>query len=142
MSVINGHGHSVEQRPDLHEHAEPNTKAVWWFLFGLLLFVIVAIFVMLWLYRVFGSAPPPGNPEPSALMPAHQVPPPPRLQTNAAHDLRGLRDREDAILNSYGWVDQKAGIARIPIDRAIDAVARQGLPARAPGETGTTERHR
>ncbi len=26
------------------------------------------------------------------------------------------------LLNSYGWVDQQAGIARIPIDRAMELV--------------------
>lgn len=26
--------------------------------------------------------------------------------------------------NSYGWVDQKAGIARLPIDRAIELTVR------------------
>ena len=30
-----------------------------------------------------------------------------------------LRAEEDAILETYGWVDQAAGVARIPIERAI-----------------------
>ncbi len=44
---------------------------------------------------------------------------------------------QEKVLSSYGWVDQKAGIARIPIARAIDIVAAQGLPARsgAPAQT-------
>ena len=29
-----------------------------------------------------------------------------------------------ALGNSYGWVDQKAGVARLPIDRAIDLIVR------------------
>jgi hypothetical protein len=33
-------------------------------------------------------------------------------------------------LNSYGWVDQQAGIARIPIDRAMALLAQRGLPTR------------
>jgi hypothetical protein len=36
--------------------------------------------------------------------------------------------RQDETLASYDWVDQKAGIVRIPIDRAIDLVAERGLP--------------
>jgi hypothetical protein len=35
---------------------------------------------------------------------------------------------QDETLASYDWVDQKAGIVRIPIDRAIDLVAERGLP--------------
>jgi hypothetical protein len=40
------------------------------------------------------------------------------------------RLRDDPILYGYGWVDQKAGIAHIPIQRAIDLVAQNGLPSR------------
>jgi len=31
-------------------------------------------------------------------------------------------------LNSYGWVDEKAGVAHIPIDQAMDMIAKRGLP--------------
>lgn len=31
-------------------------------------------------------------------------------------------------LDSYGWVDRDAGIARIPIERAMDLVAKDGGP--------------
>jgi hypothetical protein len=31
-----------------------------------------------------------------------------------------LQDRQRAALGRYGWVDRDAGIARIPIERAID----------------------
>ena len=34
------------------------------------------------------------------------------------------------LLNSYGWVDPKAGVVRIPIDRAMDLLLQKGLPVR------------
>jgi len=34
------------------------------------------------------------------------------------------RTKEQAESTTYGWVDQKAGIARLPIDRAIDLTVR------------------
>lgn len=43
---------------------------------------------------------------------------------------QALLPGEEAVLNSYGWVDRKAGIARIPINRAIAIVAAKGLPSR------------
>jgi hypothetical protein len=53
-----------------------------------------------------------------------------------------LRPYEDPLLNTYGWVDQKNGIARIPISRAIDILAQRGLPSRpasaAPPDEGQT----
>ncbi len=48
--------------------------------------------------------------------------PAPRLEVNERSQLNDKR------LNTYGWVDQKAGIAHIPIDRAMDLIAQQGLP--------------
>ena len=30
-----------------------------------------------------------------------------------------------ALGNTYGWVDQKAGIARLPVDRAVDLIVRE-----------------
>jgi hypothetical protein len=63
-----------------------------------------------------------------------EVPPEPRLQVTPAADLATSRAREDTLLNSYGWVDAKTGLVRIPIDRAIEVLAERGLPARAQNE--------
>src|SRR5580698_6643609 len=44
----------------------------------------------------------------------------PMLETDERSQFRGfLLDQEDQ-LNSYGWVDQKAGVAHIPIERAME----------------------
>ena len=45
-------------------------------------------------------------------------------------DMRELRSKEDELLGSYGWVDQRAGIARIPINEALRLTVQRGLPAR------------
>jgi hypothetical protein len=57
-------------------------------------------------------------------------PPEPRLQSHPLEDLRTLRAAEDASLHGYAWVDEQAGIMRIPIERAIEMLAARGLPAR------------
>jgi hypothetical protein len=56
--------------------------------------------------------------------------PGPRLQVDANKELRQMRAAEDAALNSYGWVDKSSGSVRIPIERAMEILAKQGLPAR------------
>jgi hypothetical protein len=43
-----------------------------------------------------------------------------KLSPNRRQQLRAYRDEQRAKLNSFGWVDKDAGIARIPIDRAFD----------------------
>jgi hypothetical protein len=52
----------------------------------------------------------------------------PMLETNERGQFRDfLMDQEDQ-LNSYGWVDEKAGVAHIPIERAMELTVQRGLP--------------
>ena len=68
--------------------------------------------------------------------------PTPQLEVNERTELNGERLREEDTLSTYGWVDQNAGVVRIPIDRAMDLLAQRGLPVRsgaAEGATGTSK---
>jgi len=56
--------------------------------------------------------------------------PQPRLETDERREINDFREQEEETLNSYGWVDQQAGVVRIPIDRAIQLIAERGLPTR------------
>jgi hypothetical protein len=56
--------------------------------------------------------------------------PQPRLETNEPSEINDFRMQEEKILHSYGWVDQQAGVVRIPIERAMELVAQRGLPTR------------
>lgn len=70
----------------------------------------------------------------------------PMLETDERGQFRGYLLNQENQLNSYGWVDQQAGIARIPIQRAMDLIAKQGLPvlpaankeSKTPGEAPQT----
>lgn len=64
----------------------------------------------------------------SPLAPMRPLPPSPRLQTIPSTDLKEVREQEDQLLHSYGWVDKNNGVVRIPIDRAMDLLAARGLP--------------
>ena len=57
-----------------------------------------------------------------------RLPPLPRLQTHAVRDIAAFRAAEDDVLNAWGWVDEPAGVARIPVSRAIEILAERGLP--------------
>jgi hypothetical protein len=73
------------------------------------------------------------------------LPPEPRLQVSPAQDRRQLRDAEEQVLHSYGWVNQPSGVVRIPIERAMQLIAERGLPATPASEesrpTGSTVKH-
>lgn len=62
-----------------------------------------------------------------------KAPPAPNLQNQPFKDLYMLRQAEAEKMSNYGWIDRDGGIARLPIDRAIDAMLEKGFPARADG---------
>jgi hypothetical protein len=58
--------------------------------------------------------------------------PEPRLEIIPGSGLAKLRAEEDAQLNSYGWIDRRSNIVRIPIERAMEIIAQRGLPKSGP----------
>ena len=54
----------------------------------------------------------------------------PQLQAHPAEDLQVYLKNEQGILDSYGWVNRKNGVVRIPIQRAMNILLQQGLPVR------------
>lgn len=68
--------------------------------------------------------------------------PEPRLQYDDVADMKALRSYENEKLglangHPYAWVDQNAGVVRIPIDRAMELLAQRGLGGAAPAPTTT-----
>ncbi len=60
--------------------------------------------------------------------------PTPRLQIDDGdQDIAELHAREDLLLDHYSWIDRSSGKVRIPIARAMQLIAENGLPV-APAE--------
>jgi hypothetical protein len=64
--------------------------------------------------------------------------PDPKLEENERGQLSGFRLQQEETLYSYGWVDEKAGTVRIPIERAMDLLVQRGLPLRPQGAGNNT----
>jgi hypothetical protein len=63
--------------------------------------------------------------------------PTPQVQTDDGNqDVADLHDREDLLLSNYTWVDDAHTKARIPIERAMELIAQQGLPVAPAATTG------
>lgn len=54
----------------------------------------------------------------------------PGIQANPPADLAALHVEENAVLDTYAWVDREHGIVRIPIARAMELLVQKGLPSR------------
>jgi hypothetical protein len=101
-----------------HETSDARPRPILLFAAGVLAALVVSLVVTLWLFRLMAAATAPAG----GAAAARAVPPEPRLQVTPAHDLDGIRAAEIERLSSYGWVDRKAGIVHIPIDRAIELI--------------------
>jgi hypothetical protein len=45
-------------------------------------------------------------------------------------DMQKLRERENARLLKYRWVNQEQGTINVPIQQGMELLMRQGLPVR------------
>jgi len=93
----------------------------------LMLFAMGAMHVLLgFLERTQTAARPAAHALIDAAAP--REPPAPRLQEHPIADLEALRAREKAQLDGYGWIDQAKGRVHIPIERAMELMAKEATP--------------
>jgi len=126
-----------------YERQDVSARGIFYFIAGLLAATLLISFLLSGLYKIldkrFETHQPPVNPL-AANVPkdTRQVPPQypqtafpdPRLETDERTQLDSVRIAEEQKLNSYGWVDEKAGTVHIPIERAMELLAQRGLPLR------------
>jgi hypothetical protein len=55
------------------------------------------------------------------------------MEDHPAIEIQQLHAQENQALTTYGWVDQKSGVVRIPIDRAMELQLQRGFPTRKEG---------
>jgi hypothetical protein len=55
----------------------------------------------------------------------------------ASQELDQLRQREDAELYRYGWLDKEKGLVRVPVDRAMELLASDAAAGRESYNTKT-----
>jgi hypothetical protein len=117
-----------------HEISDANVRPI--VLTGVALAIVAAIVlgISIGLFHFFVERPAdsPANPMASE---ASQLPPEPHIEDHPSSELQQLRQHEDQMLSTYGWVDRKAGKVRIPVDRAMELQLQRGFPVRK----GTTK---
>jgi hypothetical protein len=138
---IKHHGHDSEAQ---FEHQDMAPRSVYAFLIGLAVAGVLVAFVLWGMYHVLDAYQkkhqPPQNPlvqsaetDTRSLHPGEvkadieKTFPQPRLETNERLEINDFRLKEEQTLNSYGFVDEKAGVVRIPVDRAMQLIAQRGL---------------
>jgi hypothetical protein len=125
---------------EAYEHQDLSASTIYAFLISLLVGGLIVYFIVWGMYRYMDARirehqPPPNPLVQQAETDTRTVPPDeikkfpePRLEKNERIEITDFRLKEEQILNSYGWIDQKAGIVHIPIDHAMELLAQRGLP--------------
>ena len=119
-----------------YERRDVDVRALFTVVFILLL-SCVAIFIVVAIVMHYFKVHEPAVTAGQANIPVIRAPtfPEPRLLVRPGASLAELRAAEDSDLESYGWVDRASGVARIPIDRAMQLLLERGLPEVGAGQT-------
>jgi hypothetical protein len=97
---------------------------------GLALTVAIVGLVVYGVFQYLETHPPTSaRPNPMSAEES-QIPPAPRIEEHPAIEIQQLHSQENNILSTYGWTDKKAGVVRIPIDRAMELQLERGFPTR------------
>jgi hypothetical protein len=127
------------QRADAsgYEKRDASAKGIFWSVAGLLLVLVILEVVVHFVLAGFRQKPLSTDRYTGTIRHNPEARPNfPRLQISPVADLSDFRSKEAEMLANYGWVNQTAGIVRVPIDRAMELVLQQGLPARTNGQPG------
>lgn len=129
-----------EHAEEAYEHQDLSAQSIYAFLISLLVGGVIVYFIVWGMYRFMDARIKEHEPPPNPLVQRAETDtrvvapdeikkfPEPRLEKNERIEINDFRLSEEQRLNSYGWIDQKAGIVHIPIDRAMELLAQKGLP--------------
>lgn len=115
-----------------HERSDVSIRLLAWFLVGLAVSAVIIHITLAFLWRYFERADP--TPSVSRWVGPRLLPPSPRLQTAPEVDMEVYLKNQRRWLSTYGWLDQRNGIVRVPIDRALEMIVKDGLPHRPPAD--------
>lgn len=122
---------SAERRPSGPPVEGPQvaTRPVLYAAFGFLGFVTLSLVGLRAYYAWSVERPVVVTPRPF---------PEPRLGTDAGGELKRLQAEQRRRLSTYAWVDRERELVQVPIERAVDLLARRGQDAYAPLEAPPT----
>src|SRR5271165_2963234 len=138
MSEKKQYGHEHEEEG--FEHQDLTAHGVYGFLISLAVGGVLVYFVIWGLYHFMDARQRSQQPEQGPLVKQVETDtrivspddvakfPQPRLERNERVEINDFRLQEEQTLNSYGWVDESAGVAHIPIEHAMQLLAQRGLP--------------
>lgn len=112
-----------ETTPGSELHCEPNRFSVRAIIIagiGLAVITATGMALMAWMYASLASNVAPPEPLSESILAVQPAPIEPSLDPYLRKHLQEMRQAEGKLLHSYAWLDPATGIARVPIERAIE----------------------
>ncbi|MBX0327406.1 hypothetical protein K2Z83_06915 [Oscillochloris sp. ZM17-4] len=132
-TTSHGHGHDEpgadpESIAVGHELKDANPGPLILSAVGIGVLIVVSFIVMgIMLASTGNPLTATGNDVPTSPAMMVQLPPAPRLEQNPVVDGSLIVEQATKRIESYGWDDQQAGKAHIPIERAMELVLERGV---------------
>jgi hypothetical protein len=126
---------TTDRRPDIvARNRDVDNRGVMFFAVSLAIATIAVGAAVLGLFRFLDERKDreDRNLSPMVAAALKRTPPSPRLEPLPLAPRAALTAEENRILSSYGWVDKNAGVVRIPIEQAMEILAKRGLPPSRP----------
>jgi hypothetical protein len=112
----------------LHETSDARIRPLAYFLAGLGgAIVVVALIIAAFFAVLFATI----NDEPIERRTTEkrgQTLKEPPLQVSPRADIDAMRERDDRALHNTAWIDRDRGLARVPIETAMEMIAKNGVP--------------
>jgi hypothetical protein len=128
VSAIDPHAPSAESLRDGHELSDARPVLVASVAAGLFVMIIVTMVAIAWLKGHLEAHHSIAMPVQPSMESFEQGP---SVTSSIENDWKAIDAQTHMHLEGYGWVDPAHSAIHIPIQRAMDLIATEGLPARA-----------
>ncbi len=116
---------------------EVSVSGIVWTTVGLAVVCVLGMLITWGMQGFFEARSQLVIPSPIAEANEPRLPEGPLLQRDPEGELEALRHEMAERLGGYGWVDEGAGVAHIPIDAAIDLLIEKGSVAASAAAAGS-----
>jgi hypothetical protein len=111
-----------------YETRDANAGGAFKFLMALGIVLVLTALVCWGMFRYFSAHATDQAASDSPFAGTRQLPLGPQLQVNPREDWLKFREEQEQALETYAWENRSAGIARVPIEIAMDLLVKKGLP--------------
>ena len=118
-----------------YETRDANAGGAFKFLMALGIVLMAAALVCWGMFRFFSAHAMDRAESDSPFAGTRQLPLGPQLQVNPREDWLNFREDQEQALETYAWENRSAGIARVPIEVAMELLVKKGVPVQGVPET-------